>query len=290
MNRHPRPDASPLRILGVAAVLLALVMVSLRLLPGGPFAAHATARWMPPPSASPSHTPLPLQPAEVRLDAEGWWSWAMLDTRTGELSGSANMAETSTTASMIKAWIVADYLRRTGEANETPSSSRLQELSAIIRDSNNEYASELFQEVGRRMSVERLVKICGLTDSGPAVDGSWSRIEMSARDTARMGACIADGRAAGPWWTDWLLEEMRQVRGVGDFGLRKAFPADEQADIAIKNGWIERSQEREYHVNCLAIGDGWTMGVMLRYPFGVGGYEYGMRNCEEIAAQLIVAS
>lgn len=298
--RHPQPDTSPLRILGVAAVLLALIMGSLRLLPGGPFAAHATARWETPPPVSPSQTspsqtspslaPLPLQPTEVQLDAAGWWSWALLDTRTGELAGSANMAETSTTASMIKAWIVADYLRRTAEASETPSKSRLKELSAIIRDSNNEYASELFQEVGRHKSVERLVKICELTDSGPAADGGWSRTELSARDTARMGACLADGRAAGPRWTDWLLEEMRQVRGVGDFGIRKAFPTEERADIAIKNGWVERSEEREYHVNCLAIGDGWTMGVMLRYPFGLGGYEYGMRNCEKIAAQLVVAS
>ncbi|HEX6967619.1 MAG TPA: hypothetical protein VF174_02145 [Micromonosporaceae bacterium] len=281
-------------------MLLGAVLVSLRLLPGSPFAARAATRWGEPPahtsagragdptpSPSPTLPPLPVRPAEVRLDAEGWWSWAILDTRTGEISGAPNMTETSTTASMIKAWIAADYLRRTAEAGQTPSNTRLRQLTAIIRDSNNEYTSSLFREVGRTESIERLIEICELTDSHPANDGGWSRTALSAQDTARLGACIADGRAAGPEWTDWLLEEMRLVRGVGDFGIRKAFPAEEQKTIAIKNGWIERTQEREYHVNCLAIGDGWTMGVLVRYPFGLGGYEYGMNNCQKIAEQLL---
>ena len=107
------------------------------------------------------------------------------------------------------------------------------------------------------------------------------------RDTARLGDCIADGRAAGPKWTNWLLNEMRQVRGAGDFGIRKAFPAARAED--------DRHQERldrpdhasrRWHINCLAIGDTWTMGVMVRYPIDMG-YEYGMKNCEKITEALL---
>ena len=57
---------------------------------------------------------------------------------------------------------------------------------------------------------------------------------------------------------------MRAVRGTGDFGIRKAFPAAEQKTIAIKNGWVDRQAEQEYHVSCLAIGDGWVIGVMAK--------------------------
>ena len=273
--------ASPRRLLILGAVLLAAVLASLHLMPNSPPTAE--------PSPSPTLPPLPVQPTEVRLTAKGWWAWAILDMRTGEISGSANLTETSTTASMIKAWLVADYLRRTAEAGRTPSDARLRQLTAIIRDSNNEYTQSLYNELGRSKSIERLIDICDLTDSSPASDGGWSRTALSARDTARMGACIADGRAAGPEWTDWLLNEMRLVRGIGDFGIRDAFPADERQHIAIKNGWIERAPEREYHVSCLAIGDDWTMGVLVRYPFGVGGYEYGMKICEKIATQLRAA-
>lgn len=79
---------------------------------------------------------------------------------------------------------------------------------------------------------------------------------------------------------------MKLVRGAGDFGIRKAFPAAEQKKIAIKNGWIDRTREQEMHINCLAIGDTWTMGVMVRYPINMG-YEYGMKNCQKITEALL---
>ena len=65
-----------------------------------------------------------------------------------------------------------------------------------------------------------------------------------------------------------------------------AFPAAERKTIAIKNGWIDRTKEQEMHINCLAIGDTWTMGVMVRYPIGKG-YEYGMKNCQKITEALL---
>ena len=108
---------------------------------------------------------------------------------------------------------------------------------------------------------------------------------LSPADIARLGACIADGRAAGPEWTDWLLDEMRAVRGTGDFGVRKAFPAAERKTIAIKNGWVDRQAEQEYHVSCLAIGDGWAIGVMARYEINRG-YPYGAGICEQVGEQL----
>ncbi|GAA2220174.1 serine hydrolase [Micromonospora olivasterospora] len=289
----------------VAAVLIALVLVSLRLLPGSPLASDATARWGKPavpaarstdapadrgsrpatsPSLSPtpSPEPLPFADKQLDLDIEGWYAWSVLDTRTGEIFGSENMDETSTTASLIKSWIVADYLRRAADAGQTPSDAKLADATKIIRDSDNTRAEQFYNSVGRSASIKRLISMCDLTDSSPAADGGWSRTNLSPRDTARLGACIKDGRAAGPKWTNWLLNEMRLVRGAGDFGIRKAFPAAEQKKIAIKNGWIDRTREQEMHINCLAIGDNWTMGVMVRYPIDMG-YEYGMENCEKIA-------
>ena len=44
-----------------------------------------------------------------------FFSWALLDRKTGKISGSPNMTATSSTESMIKAWIVSDYLRQLGD-------------------------------------------------------------------------------------------------------------------------------------------------------------------------------
>ncbi|MEH0844577.1 hypothetical protein V6U81_19525 [Micromonospora sp. CPCC 205711] len=305
-DRGGRRDNQPLKLIAFAAIMIGLVLVSLRLLPGSPLVSSAASHWgdpsnpdrtttaptdrssraKPTPSPSPSLEPLPFADKQIDLDIKGWYAWSVLDTRTGKFIGSKNMGETSTTASLIKSWIVADYLRRADDAGQEPSDARLAEATRIIRDSDNTLAEKFYNSVGRSPSIKRMVSICKTTDSGPAADGGWSRTNLSPRDTARLGACIKDGRAAGPKWTKWLLNEMRQVRGEGDFGIRKAFPEAEQKTIAIKNGWVDRTREQEMHVNCLAIGDNWTMGVMVRYPIGMG-YDYGMKNCQKITEAVL---
>ncbi|MEU0152976.1 hypothetical protein [Micromonospora fulviviridis] len=302
-RRRPGSDHRTLAYSAVAVILVGLVLVSLRFVPGSPLrptaGSHSAAAGTrsastptdrnarPAPSPSPSLEPLPFVAQDLSdLNIKGWYSWSVLDKRTGEIIGSKNMGETSTTASMIKSWIVADYLRRTADAGQTPSEAKLDDATQIIRDSDNTRAEQFYNSVGRSASIKRLIQMCDLTDSKVASDGGWSRTELSPRDTARLGRCIDDGRAAGPTWTKWLLNEMRLVRGVGDFGIRKAFPAKVQKTIAIKNGWIDRQKEQEMHINCLAIGDTWTMGVMVRYPIGMG-YDYGMDNCEKITEALL---
>ncbi|MGC4851971.1 hypothetical protein ACLQ24_00925 [Micromonospora sp. DT4] len=307
-DRNGRGETSPLRLIAVAVILIGLVLVSLRLLPGSPFESAAAAKWgdseattgdrstgaatdrsarhPAPPSPSPSLAPLPFQAKDLDLDIEGWYSWSVLDRRTGKIIGSKNMGETNTTASLIKSWIVADYLRRAAEAGQTPSDAKLADATLIIRDSDNTRAQQFYNSVGRDASIRRLISTCKLTDSSVAPDKGWSRTALSPRDTARLGNCIATGTAAGPKWTKWLLNEMKLVRGAGDFGIRKAFPAAQQKQIAIKNGWIDRTEEQEMHINCLAIGDTWTMGVMVRYPIDLG-YDYGMKNCQKITEALL---
>jgi hypothetical protein len=254
----------------------------------------AALRWVTPsqsgspaPTASPSPPPPPplLQPGPVTIDSPGFWSWALLNTRTGELAGAQNRSATSTTASMIKAWIVADYLRLGATAGRTPSQARLGELSLVIRDSHNEIAERTFQQVGAQESIKRLISICKLTETKP-YRSWWSNTAISAQDTARMAACIGDGRAAGPKWTTWLLNEMRLVRAPGNFGIIQALPPNIAKNTAIKNGWLLRDEDGMWHISCLAIGDGWTLGVLARYP-GRLGFEHGTNICKSIAAQLL---
>ncbi|SCG59661.1 hypothetical protein [Micromonospora humi] len=303
-RRRPGSHHRPLAFTAVAVALVGLLVLSLRLVPGSPLQQTATSHpepagersttqptdrnARPAPAPARSLEPLPFQAQDLDdLDIEGWYAWSVLDKRTGKIIGSKNMGETSTTASLIKSWVVADYLRRSAEDGKTPSDAKLADATRIIRDSDNTRAQEFYESVGSAASIKRLISICKLTDSKAAADGGWSRTLLSPRDTARLGLCIDDGRAAGPKWTKWLLNEMRLVRGDGDFGIRKAFPAAEQKKIAIKNGWIDRQKEKEYHVNCLAIGDTWTMGVMVKSPFSVGGWDYGMKACEQITEALL---
>jgi hypothetical protein len=302
-RHHAQPSRAGL-IAGALVATAGLILLLLRFVPGSPLVATAAPRGddasgssagssqagsggaAPSPSPSPSPSPLLVQAGPVSVNVAGWWSWALLDQRTNKITGSTNMASTNRTASMIKSWIAADYLRRSAQRDQTPSDARLAEVSTMIRDSDNAAATDLYAVVGKQASTKRLISICGLTDSKPGPT-SWSDTRVSARDTTRLADCIDDGRAAGPKWTSWLLNEMRSVRGAGDFGIRKAFPAAVAQTIAIKNGWVTRTDNGDWEVNCLAIGDGWTMGVLTRYDASLG-YTYGANACKNVAAQLRV--
>lgn len=179
------------------------------------------------------------------------------------------------TASLVKAWLVADHLRIHGWDER---------LSSIIRDSANEEAWDIYAVLGREQSIERMISLCGLTDSAPGDDLSMTL--MSARDAVRLGEGIADGRAAGRHLTPWLLNEMRSVRGVGDFGIRRAFRWPKRDRIAIKNGWEKRVALDEWNVNCLALAEGWIMAVLTRYPSSLP-LAHGADCCERLARELV---
>jgi len=233
--------------------------------------------------------PAPKQPtllaAPVKVTSQGFVSWAFLDRRTGEMVTSPNVTATSSTESMIKAWISSDYLRRQDEAGKTPPQSRLDELTRMIRDSDDQAAEDIYRLDGTNAVVRRMIDICQLTDTVIARPYWWSYTEISARDAVRLGLCVADGRAAGPKWTAWVINEMRHVRGDGLFGIKPALPDDLAGEVAIKNGWTIVGGD--WHLNCLAVHDDWILAVLNRYPSRLG-KQYGADLCASVTKQLLV--
>jgi hypothetical protein len=213
----------------------------------------------------------PGGPVLANLPGE-WVSWALLDRSTGELRTGGDPG-TNSTESMVKAWIAADYLR--GLGGRSPSASEVGLLSRMIRDSDDNAAEILYQRRGSDAVIRRMVATCGLTDTR-IESGWWSLTQISARDAARVGDCVADDGTAGRW-TRWLLDEMRQVRGEGRFGIVEVQP------VPIKNGWT--AWGGSWHVNCLGVADGWTLAVLTRYPSGMG-LAHGAARCREVASSL----
>jgi hypothetical protein len=242
-------------------------------------AAVPAAAWRPvdeePHHARPLQAPRPTADG-VTLDrvAGDWVSWALLDRRTGNLTTGGD-GGTNSTESMIKAWIAADYLR--GLGGREPTAGEIDLLRRMIRDSDDDAAETLYQRRGGDPVIGRLISTCGLTDTSVRT-GWWSLTRMPAQDAARMGDCIADGRAVSGKWAGWLLSEMRHVRGEGRFGI-----VDVRPGVAIKNGWT--SWGGAWHVNCLAVADGWALAVLIRYPSGLG-LGHGAEACRAVARKL----
>lgn len=267
-------------------------------------AAIAAASAEPSPSGQPSPTPTDGATGSGGMDDAGavqidftgeFIGWAVLDRHTGLTTGS-NLTGTSSTESMIKTWLVADYLRQSEADGKKPRTQQLGAASEAIRHSDDDAAQMLYQANGEDESINRMIETCGLVDT-KVYPGWWSRTQMSPRDAVQLGSCLVGGIAAGPTWTPWLLGEMRQVvggtsaaeqeptRGGGRWGIIDGVSSDVADTLAIKNGWTSIKSDGNWHVNCLAISDDWIMSVMLRYPASEG-LDYGAQVCATVASRL----
>lgn len=250
------------RWVGIVVVLLLFaVAAAVKFAPFSPWSADPSA------DGVPENQPIPFHPATFTaadVATQGFLSWAYQDWRTsGLVVGSANRTETTPATSMISVWLAADLLRRGAEQGTEPSDAQRLDIEAMIRDDDRAAAERILNQLGgHAASVERLSTMCRLTDTQPA--DLWLRTTISAQDAARLGGCIADRTAAGAEWTPWLLSVMKQVRGSG--GIRDAFPSQVRPTIAIKNGVLLDETTNEWTANCLAIGDGWSLAVLQRYP------------------------
>jgi hypothetical protein len=246
--------------------------------------------------AAPPGPTLHTAPVSVSTPT-AYLGWALLDRRTGAITGSANLRTgRNTTESMIKAWIVSDYLRTHPDAG----TATVQELSLAILDSNDNVAQKYYRLGGGNAVIQRLISMCGLTGT-TVTSGWWSMTEMSPQDAVRYGACVASGKAAGPKWTGWVLATMRRVRGGvadqpvnqttggGRWGIIDGLPAALARQASIKNGWTYIYADRLWHVNCLAILPGSVLAVMMRYagPVNPTGLKTGADICASVTSQLV---
>jgi hypothetical protein len=266
---------------------------------GGP-----SVSWGDPESGLPPVTPsatnppfslvFPDDPASVTVPNATYYGWALLDRTSGRTIGSANAAtKGNTTESMIKPWIVSDYLRRLNEDGKQPSEAELSELTLVIVDSNDPLAEKYYQRGGADAVVNRLIKMCGLTNL-VIKPNLWGWTVMTPMDALRYGQCLADGRAAGPQWTDWVLDTMKHIRGSvaeqksgavqgGRWGIIDGLPQDVAKDVSFKNGWTVYRDG--WHVNCLAIHPDFVLNVMMRTWAHL---DQAAAGCANIAAKLIV--
>ena len=252
-----------------------------------------------PPTSPPPPTPMyylaaPADPNGLTVPGASYSGWTLLERATGKTTGSADATTAhNTVESMIKPWIAADYLRRLAEDGQTPSTDTLDELTLMIVDSNDPVAESYYQMGGADAVVERMIDRCGLTDVGIEPD-LWGMTWMTPLDAARYGACLADGRAAGPQWTAWILDAMKNVRGGvddqdsgevqgGRWGIIDALPAELAKDTSIKNGWT--LYEDGWHVNCLAVHPDWVLAIMMRMPDELS---VAAEGCASITSKLVV--
>ena len=191
--------------------------------------------------------------------------------------------------SVVKAWLAADLLATATAAKRPLTGWERERMVGMIRVSDDNAAEVIWRQLGADASIRKMIRTCRLTDTR-VYPGRWALTQISSRDMARLGACLAPGpgklltRAA----SKQLLDLMRTVEPSNAFGIPQARPAGAGGRVAVKNGWTEHGGTGLWNVNCLGVwgpGERWVLAVTLRYPIGEG-LGYGADVCRRVTAAL----
>ncbi|MFI5891595.1 serine hydrolase [Actinoplanes sp. NPDC051513] len=167
------------------------------------------------------------------------FSVAVLDKKTGD-EYAYRGTEKYDTASIVKAQILACMLLKDQDAGRQPTSSEMALAKPMIRLSDNNAATSLFQRVGGRTGVTKCNKRLGLTQT--VVNGSWGLTRTTADDQIKLLSELVDTK--GPLDADsrkTAYTLMSTVSSAQDWGIPSIAKAGETA--IVKNGWDTRSAD-----------------------------------------------
>ncbi|WP_433292376.1 serine hydrolase [Actinoplanes sp. CA-030573] len=181
-----------------------------------------------------------LDAALKKLDATSpEFSVAVLDKKTGQRYAYRG-TEKYDTASIVKAQILACMLLHDQDAGHDPTSGEMTLAKPMIRLSDNNAATSLFQHVGGRSGLTRCNKRLGLSQT--VVNSSWGLTRTTADDQIRLLSELVDTK--GPLDTDsrkTAFTLMNTVSEAQDWGVPSIAKAGETTTV--KNGWDTRSAD-----------------------------------------------
>lgn len=167
------------------------------------------------------------------------FSVAVLDRRTGERY-TFRGREKYETASIVKVQVLACLLLKAQDADRDLTSTELALAKRMIRASDNEATTDLFDRVGRVAGVTRSNKRLGLTST--SVNSSWGLTRTTAEDQVRLLDKLADPKGPLDAASRKLaFSLMTTVEDDQNWGVSAA--AGPTETTALKNGWLSRSTE-----------------------------------------------
>ncbi|MCO8274980.1 class A beta-lactamase-related serine hydrolase [Actinoplanes sp. TRM 88003] len=167
------------------------------------------------------------------------FSVAVLDKKTGQTYAYQG-AETFDTASIVKAQILACELLKAQDADREPTEGEMALATPMIRASDNNATTELFQHLGGKSAITKCNKRLGLSQT--TVNKAWGLTRTTASDQVRLLSKLVDTK--GP-----LDEESRKtaftlmntVNDDQNWGVPAVAQPGETATV--KNGWDTRSAD-----------------------------------------------
>ncbi|GAA2211593.1 hypothetical protein GCM10009850_070530 [Nonomuraea monospora] len=160
----------------------------------------------------------------------------VFDRQAGKIVATRNAHRKYRSASVVKILIAIDYLER--RKSVPAADARL--LKIMLRSSDDDAASTLWDRLGKGQIIVRQARRLGLSDTAPppaSKPGFWGYTSLSAYDIVRTYRYLLD--RAEPRVRDTILGHLRQSTPCGTDGFDQTFgiPDGVPRPWAVKQGW-----------------------------------------------------
>ena len=187
----------------------------------------------------------------VLRDHAGWVAAGVTDQATG-VTAVYHGTESFTTASIVKADILAVLLLQRQRAGVSLGAADRQLAARMIEDSDNAAASALWRAVGEGPGLAAGNAVLGLGQTVPGPDGYWGLTTTTVADQLRLLAVLTSARSAlSAAARGYELGLMRDVEAGQDWGVTRAASAGTRP--AVKNGWLPDGPQGLWVINSIGV-------------------------------------
>jgi hypothetical protein len=188
-------------------------------------------------------------------------------------------------ASIVKVNVLETLLWQAERAHRWLTPWEAQQSAKMIRQSDNDAATALWNEVGRAPGVAAYDKQLGLSATSFDVGGAWGLTRSDVRD--QLVLLRAAGTGAGPLSARsraYVRSEMAQVVPDQRWGVGAGSSAG--AGLELKNGWLPRAPGG-WRVNSIGhVHDGRLNYEMAFLSTGNASMAYGVATAEGAARRV----
>jgi hypothetical protein len=207
---------------------------------------------------------------------------SVYDRVTG-LSCSYNGSEHFDSASIVKAIILGALLRWRQETKTSLSSWEQNEATLMIEQSDNDAATDLWDELGMSR-LQHFLNLAGMAETQLGQDGEWGLTQVTAHDEMLLLALLT---AANPVLDagsrSYQLSLMGHVVSSQAWGVTAGTPSD--VTWHVKNGWLPDAAG--WHLNSIGAftghGKDYLMAVLSVNADDDDDEQYGINTIEDIA-------
>lgn len=165
------------------------------------------------------------------------------------------------TASIVKVQIMSGVMMKAQRAGRSLTSWEKSKIIPMIRNSDNNATTALFNHIGGRSGLQSVGDRLGMSQTKADPAGHWGLTVTSAHDQAELMEHYARPSAQLSYSNRvYGLRLMRTVSSSQDWGVSAGPPS---GAVALKNGWLPRTDG--WHVNSI----GWQNSGKADYTIGV---------------------